>query len=145
MFTEGSSTRVQPASLSQTAKFSLAGFTYVVRRGAVGARNLQTFGESACHFSHSPFVGLCMPPVRFKLRGPCSSARAAFNTSLGPRAAIQPVRISRISPRAQALKFHTQILRMDVRDLSETSASSGDDLKLTNRLNESRSPYVSAN
>lgn len=33
---------------------------------------------------------------------------------------------------------------MDVRDLSDGSAASADDLKLKNRLNESRSPYVSA-
>ncbi|KAF2463618.1 uncharacterized protein BDR25DRAFT_307650 [Lindgomyces ingoldianus] len=31
---------------------------------------------------------------------------------------------------------------MDVRDMSEASAAPGDDLKLVNRLNESRSPYV---
>jgi uncharacterized protein YyaL (SSP411 family) len=39
-------------------------------------------------------------------------------------------------------RFHTSILRMDVKDLSDASASSGDGLKLTNRLKESRSPYV---
>jgi hypothetical protein len=33
---------------------------------------------------------------------------------------------------------------MDVRDRSEEHVSEGDGLKLTNRLNESRSPYVSA-
>ena len=34
---------------------------------------------------------------------------------------------------------------MDVRDMSEETAPAGDDLKLTNRLSKSRSPYVSAN
>lgn len=44
------------------------------------------------------------------------------------------------------LEFHTQILRMDGREDARVSAEvvSGDDLRLTNRLNESRSPYVSA-
>lgn len=39
-------------------------------------------------------------------------------------------------------RFHASILSMDVKDMSDTSATPGDSLKLTNRLKESRSPYV---
>ncbi|KAF2119157.1 hypothetical protein BDV96DRAFT_569128 [Lophiotrema nucula] len=83
-----------------------------------------------------------MPPVRFKLRGPCSTIRP-LPSPLPPRNST--VRLStptRTTPRAQLRRYHTQILRMDVRDLSDGGAASGDDLKLVNRLNESRSPYV---
>lgn len=88
----------------------------------------------------------CMPLVRFKLRGPCNKSSVQTATTfflLQPRQSAFRNTPPRLTPCAQLRSFHTQILKMDVRDLSE-SAASGDDLKLTNRLNESRSPYVSA-
>jgi len=87
----------------------------------------------------------CMPTtIRFKLRGPCAASLASPRPQPPQRPSIQPAPLPRASPRTQLRRLHTCMLRMDVRDLSEGTVQSGDGLKLTNRLNESRSPYVSA-
>jgi len=85
-----------------------------------------------------------MPPVRFNLRGPCASARTTFTTAPTRRTPARTTATPHSAPRAQAQArgFHTSILRMDVKDMSGASANPGDGLKLTNRLKESRSPYV---
>ncbi|CAI6329273.1 unnamed protein product [Periconia digitata] len=91
-----------------------------------------------------------MPQVRFRLRAPCSPAAslqpAVVNAT--PRIAVQQAAPPTKPARTRALRFHTQILKMDGRSTSEAGASSsvatGNDLKLVNRLGESRSPYVRA-
>jgi hypothetical protein len=98
----------------------------------------------SCVVTSLPPSWFCMP-VRFKLRGPCSSARTIQSTpkrlSRPPPTLTAPTRPT-TAPRAQALQLRSHILKMDARDLSDKSNSSGDGLKLKNRLNESRSPYV---
>jgi hypothetical protein len=114
-------------------------------RGRTGARSLLTSAKKvrAFYYTHS-----CMPTIRYKLRGRCSHIPTTLTPSTLrpasiPSSAPLPLR-PQAAPRARLHKYHTHILRMDVRHLSEEHASEGDGLKLTNRLNESRSPYVSA-
>jgi uncharacterized protein YyaL (SSP411 family) len=81
-----------------------------------------------------------MPLVQFNLRGSCRSARIFTET----RPARQPLQPTPAAPRALSRahqrKFRTSILTMN--SSSGASASAGDGLQLTNRLSESRSPYV---
>lgn len=82
-----------------------------------------------------------MPLIRFNLKGPSLSSQTvvsppALRRTFPPLAPL-------VTPRVRLLRAHTRILKMESRDYSQASASSGDDLKLVNRLNESRSPYVS--
>jgi hypothetical protein len=97
--------------------------------------------ESDCH-SHTrppPSPPQCMSPVRFTLRGPCKPPSAPL-TKRPPRT---PQPAPRLLP--PLLRSHARVLSMDPRQLSEgTPSSSHHGLKLTNRLAESRSPYVSA-
>jgi uncharacterized protein YyaL (SSP411 family) len=83
-----------------------------------------------------------MPLVRFKIRGPCASSRIALATAPTPRTRFQAPVTPQFPPRAQLRKLHASVLNMDSQARSGAEAPSGDGLKLTNRLNESRSPYV---
>jgi len=83
-----------------------------------------------------------MSPVRFNLRGSCRSARTPLATTQTRYVSAPITAPPRAVPRAPQRSFRTSILRMAAHNTSGGSASSGDDLKLKNRLSESRSPYV---
>lgn len=83
-----------------------------------------------------------MPLVKFNFRASCRPVRtpvaAASAHQVSPAAAVIRPTVSF----AQQRHFRTSILRMNSHSTSSHMTSSGDDLKLRNRLNESRSPYV---
>jgi hypothetical protein len=83
-----------------------------------------------------------MPPLRFNLRGSCRPARTTIATAPPRRTPAPSTATPPSTSRAQQRSFRTSILKMDAHTSSGGSATSGDDLKLKNRLNESRSPYV---
>ncbi|KAJ5023057.1 hypothetical protein J3E71DRAFT_394486 [Bipolaris maydis] len=83
-----------------------------------------------------------MPLVKFNFRASCRPVRtpvaAASAHQVSTAAAVTRPAVSF----AQQRHFRTSILRMNSHSTSSHMASSGDDLKLKNRLSESRSPYV---
>lgn len=101
---------------------------------------------------HASTICNCMPQVRFQLRAPCSTASSIPSSTPIRRIAVQQIAPPPPPPaktaRTRILGFHTKILRMNGRSAAETEASpsavpGSHDLKLVNRLSESRSPYVS--
>lgn len=91
---------------------------------------------------HASLFLCCMPLVKFNFRASCRPVRtpvvAASAYQVSPAAALTRPTVSF----AQQRHFRTSILRMHAHGTSSHMTSSGDDLKLRNRLNESRSPYV---
>jgi uncharacterized protein YyaL (SSP411 family) len=83
-----------------------------------------------------------MSTVKFKLKGSCASAHTAPATAPTRRTTAQRPATARFLPRAQLRKLHASILAMEAQNRPTAEAPKGDGLKLTNRLNESRSPYV---
>ncbi|RMZ67268.1 DUF255 domain [Pyrenophora seminiperda CCB06] len=85
-----------------------------------------------------------MPAVKFNFRASCRFAPTPLTTTpprYVPASATAP---PRVVPRAPQRNFRSSILGMAAHNTSGSSASSGDELKLKNRLSESRSPYVRA-
>jgi uncharacterized protein YyaL (SSP411 family) len=83
-----------------------------------------------------------MSTVRFKLKRPCASALTSLATAPTRRTPVKAPATPRLPPRAQLRRLHTSILNMEAQIRPGAEAPAGDGLKLTNRLNESRSPYV---
>jgi uncharacterized protein YyaL (SSP411 family) len=83
-----------------------------------------------------------MSTVKFKLKGSCASAYTAPATAPTRRTTAQPPTTAQSLPRAQLRKLHASILTMEAQNRPAAEVPKGDGLKLTNRLSESRSPYV---
>lgn len=108
--------------------------------------NGHSFAEPCATVPRSTSFSCCsMPLVKFNLRASCRPARPPVATVPTPRppaaAAAAPVaRPNTFS--AQRCHFRTLILGMNAHSTSSHPPSAGHGLRLSNRLDESRSPYV---